>query len=219
MTRNEFCKYHWEYFLVLEKDFLQIERFVSFDLGDNILYNNKSCNNYGNSLCYSNEFVKQYQSICSEIDVLLKIICLELNGSSNADNMKDYTNEVLNEWSEITDQKVTMKGIELQPFMNWKVNPFKSPDWWTPYNKVKHERITNYEKANLKNVLNSLAALYILEQYLVKYIGDRDKVYDVPNDISQLFEMVNYSTREKVIGRNQYDISKGDMDKMFKDFL
>ena len=61
MTRDEFCKYHWAYYLVLEKDFLQTERFISFDLGKNYLYDKKGCTNYGNSMCFSNEFIKQYQ--------------------------------------------------------------------------------------------------------------------------------------------------------------
>lgn len=28
MNRKEFCKHHWEYYLVLEKDFLQSERYA-----------------------------------------------------------------------------------------------------------------------------------------------------------------------------------------------
>ena len=66
------------------------------------------------------------------------------------------------------------------------VPTFKSPDWWSPYNRVKHERIDNFRNANLKNVANALAGLYILELYLVKFIGNRDRDLDVPNDISKL---------------------------------
>lgn len=217
MTRDEFCKYHWEYYLVLEKDFLQTERFISFDLGKNYLYDKKGCTNYGNSMCFSNEFIKQYQSICSEIDVILKTICKEINNKSKAKEIKGYTNEVLKKWPGITNQKVAMKDIELIPFMNWSLQPYNSPDWWPPYNNVKHKRIKNYKEANLKNVLNSLAALYILEHYLVKYIGDRDSTYDVPNDISQLFEMVNYKTRKTVVGRNSYLTSDEELDEIFND--
>ena len=217
MTRDEFSKYHWEYYLVLEKDFLQTERFISFDLGKNYLYDKKGCTNYGNSMCFSNEFIKQYQSICSEIDVILKTICKEINNKSKAKEIKGYTNEVLKKWPGITNQKVAMKDIELIPFMNWSLQPYNSPDWWPPYNNVKHKRVKNYKEANLKNVLNSLAALYILEHYLVKYIGDRDSTYDVPNDISQLFEMVNYKTRKTVVGRNSYLTSDEELYEIFND--
>jgi len=78
----------------------------------------------------------------------------------------------------------------LQPFRNWSNRTtYKSPDWWGPYNEVKHDRINNLKKANLKNVVNALAGLYVLEMYLVKYIGNGDNDYDVPNDISRLFKM------------------------------
>lgn len=217
MTRDEFCKYHWEYFLVLEKDFLEIERYVTFDLGDNYLYTTQAVNNNGNSQCFSNEFIKQYQAICSEVDVILKSICVELNSNSTANNMEQYTDEILNVWSGIVQQKAKMKDIELQPFLNWTKTPhYHSPDWWTPYNKVKHERLSNYKKANLKNTLNALAGLYILELYLIKHIGDRDNTIDVPNDISKMFEMVDYATNDTVIGKNSYLATEADIDSLFQ---
>lgn len=219
MTREEFCKYHWEYYLALENDLINVEKFVTFDLGDNNLYSTLSCTDYGNSQCFSNEFIKQYQSICSEIDVILKTICNEINSKSTAENMCEYTTEILTIWPEITEQMVILNdAIKLQPFINWSITPPSSPDWWSPYNKVKHNRISNYKKANLKNVLNSLAALYILEQYLARYIGVRDNVYDVPNDISKIFKMVNFNTKNHVYGRNQYPITEDEIDKIFQDF-
>lgn len=216
MDRESFCRCHWAYYLVLEKDFRQLERFVAFELGDNYLYTNFQPTNKETSECYSNEFVKQYQAICSEVDVILKTICTEILPNSTADKMGEYTTEVLAAWPHIITQKVLANKIELQPFMNWKATPqFQSPDWWTPYNKVKHERLSHYKKANLKNTLNALAGLFVLEQYLVKHIGDRDSEYDVPNDISRLFEMVNYQTRRHVIGYESYLTEAEDIDVMF----
>ena len=175
MNRDEFCKLHWSYYLVLEKDFLDTERYISFEFGDNYLYDSHQIIDYGNSNTFSNEFVKQYQAICSEIDVILKSICKEL-GNTVANEMPQYTDLVLNQWSHLPDQKVKMKDIELQPLKNWSSNlVYKSPDWWKPYNCVKHERLENFRKANLKNVTNALAGLYILELYFVKFIGDRDR--------------------------------------------
>lgn len=160
MTREEFCKCHWEYYLVLEKDFLKTEPYVSFELGDNYLYNSDSVENPENSLTFSNEYIKQYQAICSEIDVILKSICKELGDVSSRDMLR-YTNTILTNWNSIKMQKVKMKTIELQPFLNWEKEPsYTAPDWWQPYNKVKHERLLNYREANLKNVVNALAGLY-----------------------------------------------------------
>lgn len=220
MDRKEFCKHHWEYYLVLEKDFLQSERYVSFELGENYLYDGIEHDDCGNSTTFSDEFIKQYQAICSEVDVILKSICTEF-GNPTADDMKHgYTPTILQTWENIITQKVKFKDIELQPFSNWKQAPdYKSPDWWKPYNKVKHERVHNYRKANLKNVVNALAGLYVLENYFVKFIGDRDNDMDVPNDISAVFEMIDFETREEVLGRNRYAMTAQDVDDMCADIF
>ena len=215
MNRDEFCKYHWDYYLVLEKDLLKTERYVEFELGDNYLYDSAFHADVGNGATYSNEFIKQYQSICSEIDVILKTICKELGDFSANDMEHGYTPTILTQWAGIISQKVRFKGVELIPFLNWRQVPYKSPDWWTPYNKVKHERIDNYKKANLKNVVNSLAGLYILENYLIKFIGDRDSDKDVPNDISKVFDMIDFETREKVVGKNMYITTESDIKALF----
>lgn len=129
MNRKEFCKYHWEYHLVLEKDFLQSERYISFDLGDNYLYDNMEHSDNGNSLTFSNEYIKLYQAICSEVDVILKSICKEL-GNLNANRMDvGYTPTILVEWPNIPMQKVRFRDIELVPLSNWMNTPYQSPDW------------------------------------------------------------------------------------------
>lgn len=218
MNRLEFCDYHWEYYLVLEKDFLETERFVSFDLGNNAFYTNDNsdlkASEVGNSLVFSNEYVKQYQTICSEVDVIMKTICKEINSEENRSykNILDYTSVLLAKWPELPQQEVRFKRNKLQPFRNWHI-PVASDnstgiDWWKPYNDVKHNRLASYKKANLKNVINALAGLYILEQYLVKYIADNadcsninedekeEYKIDVPNSRSKLFEMVNWNTND-----------------------
>ena len=145
------------------------------------------------------------------MDVILKSICKEL-GNQNANRMDiGYTPTILTKWPKIKEQKVRFRDIQLEPLSSWMDNPYQSPNWWSPYNDVKHERIRNYKSANLKNVLNALAGLFILENYFVKFIGDRDNDMDVPNDVSSLFEMIEFETREKVIGRDIYDITPQDI--------
>ena len=59
-----------------------------------------------------------------------------------------------------------------------------TPTWWNAYNKVKHKRLksdedgVNYKKANLQNLSNAFAALYLMEFEFMKLIGtvqDRTK--------------------------------------------
>lgn len=47
--------------------------------------------------------------------------------------------------------------------------------WWEQYNSLKHQRVDNYHLANLKNLLNSLAALHILNLlYVITLDKDAD---------------------------------------------
>ncbi|MGN0575580.1 MAG: hypothetical protein ACI4J2_06055, partial [Ruminococcus sp.] len=54
---------------------------------------------------------------------------------------------------------------------------YATPKWWNAYNKVKHKRVQsdadglNYKKANLENLANAFAALYLLEFEFMKDIG------------------------------------------------
>ena len=77
--------------------------------------------------------------------------------------------------------------------------------------------IANYTKGNLKVLLYSLAALYILELYVVKYIGDKTKDIDVPNDISKLFKICNWETQDHVIAFETYEVRESEIEDMFKD--
>lgn len=225
MTRDEFCNRYWDYYLLLENDFAITNRYIAFDLGNNNLYYEAvgitDVNSYGNSLIFSDEYVKQYQSICAEIDTVAKAICCEFF-ECKARSMPKYTKIILEQWPALSEQKVEFASTILQPFKCWKLIKgdntkleFSGLEWWRDYTAVKHNRIGNYHKANLKNVVNSLAGLYTLESYLVRYIGTRDDEKDVPNDISKIFHLVDFYTENKVVGRNAYTLSKRDLDKIF----
>lgn len=61
------------------------------------------------------------------------------------------------------------------------------------YNKVKHNRAENdnIKLANLKNVFNALAALFILNRYLCKIVCS-NKIMKEPEIKSNLFTMVGW---------------------------
>lgn len=50
--------------------------------------------------------------------------------------------------------------INLTPLIDWKET--KRPIWYSEYNHVKHARVAEFNKAKLKNVLDAVAAVYIL---------------------------------------------------------
>ena len=50
--------------------------------------------------------------------------------------------------------------MTLTPWKLWGED--KNPDWWQSYNKVKHERNNHFNEATLKNVLDSMAGLLLI---------------------------------------------------------
>ncbi|MFR1830512.1 hypothetical protein ACQPUL_12050 [Clostridium butyricum] len=192
MDKEEFLQKYFQYYLALEDDFIETTRYVQL-----------SESNYKT---FSIEYTKQYQAICSEIDVLCKEICKSF-GSTTAEKFPDYTGVILSNFNDITSRVVNVglnSKINLKPFKDWKPKPnYKSPQWWTDYNSVKHERNNNFENANLENVLNSLSGLYMLEKYFLKDICNRtNNEFDIPDKESQLFEINNWKSNMISIAPN-----------------
>lgn len=59
----------------------------------------------------------------------------------------------------------------------------ETPQWWTAYNKVKHERTshyqngkTNYCRANLENLISAMSALFILETIFIEYLKKEEEL-------------------------------------------
>ena len=88
------------------------------------------------------------------------------------------------------------KMFTITPFSSFSE---RTPSWWSAYNKVKHEYYDSFYKANLKNVLNCLGALLILNalhlcsirylalQGIVKsYDYDFDQNFTIDRSIDQL---------------------------------
>lgn len=89
---------------------------------------------------------------------------------------KDY--RVVKVVSKRLDKNGNLKNVtnyNLQPKDNGST--YATPKWWNTYNKVKHKRLdldkdfVNYKNANLENLTNAFAALYLLEFEFMKKIG------------------------------------------------
>lgn len=155
---NEKYMDYFLYYAELEKEFFLTESFVTIEKD--------------NFKTYSIKYNMLYQSICSEIDCLLKEICNLINPSIKVRKMPEYYDIVVAKYKKITKEVVIFNKskIQIKPWAKWTKE--KAPEWWTYYNNVKHHRFEkdkknnyNYKNANLKNLMNALAALYIVEQY------------------------------------------------------
>lgn len=105
-NHNSFAQFvydYWSYYRELEDDFLATRKYVSFDSA-----------NYST---YSIEYLKLYQAVCSEIDVLGKSMAYAVNHSFKPEDRK---NNILKWWFEIQDcyyasRKQGIAYIEGQP--------------------------------------------------------------------------------------------------------
>ena len=138
---------HWNYFLALEHDLEETARYVEF-----------AKKNYNS---YSIEFAHLLLASASEVDVVAKLICKLLDSTKKPNNIKEYRKVICSGISGYANEVILIPrfGLTLTPWSNWRTG--KSPSWWKSYNKIKHERDSHFEEANLKNTLNSMAALLI----------------------------------------------------------
>ena len=150
---------HWNYFLAIESDIDAISGFI------------EPCED--NYETYSQELARILIASASEIDVLLKSICEQINPAAKADGIGKYETVIRNNIPQLFDFRLQIPrwGLELTPWIDWAAN--HPPLWWTACNKVKHHRDTEYKRANLKHTLNSVAALFIINLYFHKQHAER----------------------------------------------
>lgn len=224
---DENVRNYWNYYLELENEFVETKRYVEFVK-----------DNYSS---YSVEFLKLYQAICSEIDVLGKYIASLINPSfSRVDNksiqqwwieIQDYQYFYLDihsfcnssvKPSDLCDANIHnyILGESFQPWANYKLERYpdknnkikirlksgsQTPKWWTSYNKVKHHRTelnkygeTNFRKANLKNICESISALYILELLVLELSITNKTQYESFYNATKLFSKVSLLSSEDI---------------------
>lgn len=181
MTINEYKNQIWNHYLYIEKEFIDTQTFVSL--------------NEKNYATFSDKYFSLLQLIGSEIDVILKEICncYPLPTGNSLKNIHQYCEVVTRNITNFSNEEIWVFGLEkkIKPWDNWSFtttpvttstgstyNRYSGivPFWWTNYNKTKHTRMSVvsgdpiYERANLKNVLNGLAALYLCDLMLLTEI-------------------------------------------------
>ncbi len=146
---------HWNYLLALDADLVELSRYIEF------------CNE--NFDCFSIEIARVLLAAASEVDVVCKQLCRKINPASRADKIHAYRNQVKAAFPSIPRFKVLLPrfGLTLRPWDEWKKSE-GVPFWWTAYNKVKHERHSEFHRASLKNALNAVSGLFVMVLYLYR---------------------------------------------------
>ena len=193
MDSEKFNSIFWNYYSMLEDNVVNLSRYVDIRKS-----NFKTC---------SNEIISQLLNVGSEIDVICKEICtIDENARKE---MKTYSKWFINNFDDIDSVKIFVRNTDLilQPFEGWKKTKSEELPWWKAYNSVKHDRSNNFEQGNLKNLINSLGALYFFEMFYIKKLDNEKGTsahIDVPKTPSKLFKIDKWVTKFSVIGYNFY---------------
>ena len=132
---------------MLHKDFLKLywKQYLSLEK-DLLQMDDYVTIDSKNNGCFSNNFAKILMMACSDMRISTKADICEIN---------------------------------FVPFTNFTEN--ETDGWWKDYNLVKHNRTEinsggkyNYEKANLKNTMTALSALYLVCYLFDSYISESD---------------------------------------------
>lgn len=171
--------YHefWKHYIALEQKFVETDKFVSID-----------SENYGT---FSIEFEFLLGAICNEINVVMQRLVREYDQNYKCNTIKDFLKFMFRIKDPFNLKLVNLELYNLDFFPWGEVETNKNneitnyPTWWNAYNDLKHHRITrkmidgkitvinNFKKANLKNVLTALSALYLLEMKCIDKIREK----------------------------------------------
>lgn len=157
MINTTKSKIHWNYFIALEQDLETVSRYIEFnELNFNV---------------YSIELARILFAAASEVDVMAKLLCKHLQPRQKCENINDYRCVLLDKLPDMVTTEISIDryGFSFKPWENWSQQDDCNPDWWSAYNKVKHERNIYFYKATLKNAINSIGALLILVFYYYSY--------------------------------------------------
>lgn len=152
---------HWKYFLTVDQDISHLSRYIEF-----------SDDNYG---VYSIELARLFLSVCSEVDVVMKILCQrhcealycqKIKGKRNP-NMDIYRSVLVPCFDYFSSISVEIPKCSISRIPWKEFTKGDNPSWWRAYNDVKHSRHNNYKKANLGNVIDATAGLLVAVIYLI----------------------------------------------------
>ncbi len=131
-----------------------------------------------NMKTFSLEYTRIILSSGSEIEVICRLICDEIDPSctyTSSDNRADMGKiakklRLLIPHLYMAKMKNPITNQCVMPFSSWEQKPSAILAWWEDYNLIKHYRHNEFTRATLENAMNCVAALIILVSYLYTII-------------------------------------------------
>src|SRR5688572_27005298 len=99
---------------------------------------------------------------CSEVEVILRGLCLRLDKDCNKHRSMGDLQKVAEPQIHLSDFFVRniINGHTFPPYQEWREN--RVLPWWDAYNGVKHHRVRDFKHATLKHCLYAMAGLYVV---------------------------------------------------------
>jgi hypothetical protein len=144
--------------MALEDDLIETSRYVAI------------CEE--NFTTYSTQFTHLLLAAGSEIDVVAKQLCKQIDPTRMHRNINEYRSVIVPRFPAIPTMELGIQWnpVRVKPWEFWGAPTPSNPDWWRAYNEVKHERNINFRNATLRNALSAIAGLHCLVRHL-----DEDK--------------------------------------------
>jgi len=148
---------YWNYYISIEEDLNRLSRFIEFDKR--------------NEPVFSIELVRLLISSSSEFEVVSRELCKVRDINIGNGKIKGIRTGLVGSYHNISDVEISIPkfGMTYQPLIKWKDD--KDCEWWRSYNLIKHHRNDKYEEAHLKNVINAIGALQIVNLYYYKSLN------------------------------------------------
>jgi len=187
ITYDQIQEYYY-YYLKDEEDFNATMSYVALDQ-----------NKCGRT--YSNTFCNIITCVCMDLEGLLRVYFQKPKDKEFTEY--DYIDFVKKDecLRNVFQEKVEAlrgKYKELQPLElheNSRLNKMEWTKFWPAYNRIKHQKITSITSATQLVTLNALAALYVIECYILKTTASKEKKKDFFDKESCLFKLQNLETK------------------------
>ncbi len=141
-------------FYLIEKDLKELFDFIS--------------PNNTNSNTFSHRIYELFFRSCTEFENNARSI-LSSNGYVSTGSNMNISNDFfkINQPLKLNEYEIKVNMWEhvpliLTPFSPWNSQTYVPLTWYANYNAVKHNRTTNFQLANLVNLMNSVAGLLIV---------------------------------------------------------
>ena len=111
-----------------------------------------------NMACYGAKYSSLLNSISIEFESVCKALIRYKESDATVGNIGDIKEYMLRNFPKIGNNQIDIARIDesIKPLENWGSSRL---EWWDAYTNLKHNRISNYDQANLRNVIVVLVDL------------------------------------------------------------